>query len=335
MSRRRPSRLHGLLPVFKTAGPTSHDVVDMGRKALHERRVGHTGTLDPMAEGLLMLCIGQATRLQRFLMLWEKTYQGTIRLGHATTTYDAEGDAMEPIGEVPDLVRQTLAPLEVRFTGQIDQVPPPYSAKKVAGKKLYELARSGQPTTVEPKTVTVHNLSLHSPAENEVTVEATTSTGFYVRSLAHDVGLELGCGGHLHHLRRSAIGPYDLEQAMPQEFLQEATDPEQIVGHPAWIPIDRIAFPFPAIQLNRGATDRFIHGQEVVVFTSGDEPLSVDSEVAVRSSSDTLLGVGIVQSVLARGRTVGLRPSMVLQTSIRPSEPGSEPRSTVAREEST
>ena len=122
---------------------------------------------------------------------------------------------------------------------------------------------------------------------------------------------------------------------MPQQFLQEATDPEHITGHPAWIPIDRIAFPFPSIQLNRGATERFIHGQEVVVFASGDAPLSVDSEVAVRSSADTLLGVGIVQSVLARGRPVGLRPSMVLQTSIRPSEPGAEARSTVAREESS
>ncbi len=335
MSRRRPSRWHGLLPVFKAAGPTSHDVVDMGRKALRERRIGHTGTLDPMAEGLLILCVGQATRLQRFLMLWEKTYQGTIQLGHATTTYDAEGEAMAPTGEVPALVREVLAPLEEQFTGQIDQVPPPYSAKKVAGKKMYELARIGQPATVEPKTVTVHNLSLDSPGPDEVTVEVTTSTGFYVRSLAHDVGLELGCGGHLHHLRRLTIGPYDLEHAMPQEFLQKATDPEQIINHPAWIPMDRIAFPFPAIQLNRGATERFIHGQEVVVFTSGDEPLSVDSEVAVRSSSDTLLGVGTVQSVLARGRTVGLRPTMVLQSSIRPSEPSAEPLSTVAREDST
>ena len=335
MSRRRPSRIHGLLPVFKSSGPTSHDVVDMGRKALKERRIGHTGTLDPMAEGLLMLCVGQATRLQRFLMGWEKTYQGTIRLGHATTTYDAEGEATEPKGEVPAPLSETLGPLEQHFTGQISQVPPPYSAKKVAGKKLYELARSGQPATVEPKPVTVHSLKLRSSDENEVTVEASTSTGFYVRSLAHDVGAELGCGGHLHHLRRLSIGPYDLEHAMPQQFLQEATDPQHITGHPAWIPIDRIAFPFPSIQLNRGATERFIHGQEVVVFTSGDKPLSVDSEVAVRSASDTLLGVGIVQSVLARGRTVGLRPSMVLQTPIRPSEPGSEARSTVAREEST
>ena len=335
MSRRRPSRWHGLLPVFKESGPTSHDVVDMGRKALGERRVGHTGTLDPMAEGLLMLCVGQATRLQRFLMLWEKTYQGCIRLGHATTTYDAEGDPMDPRGEIPELTRDALAPLEDAFTGRIDQVPPPYSAKKVDGKKLYELARKGRVTTVEPKTVTVHRLSLENRKPGELDVEVTSSTGFYVRSLAHDLGVELGCGGHLDHLRRIAIGPYRLDDAIRQQDLQAATDPEQIIGHPAWIPLDRIVLPFPVIQLNRGATDRFVHGQEVVAFTSGGENYSAGSGVTVRSPDGTLLGVGTVQSVLARGRTIGLQPSTVLQSSNDPSEGTSETRSTVAREESS
>ena len=127
MGRRRPSRFHGLLPVAKLSGPTSHDVVDMARKALKERRIGHTGTLDPMAEGLLLLCVGQATRLQQFLLEWDKTYLGTVQLGHATTTYDAEGEPKEPRGEVPDLGPGDLAELEQRFSGTIDQIPPPYS----------------------------------------------------------------------------------------------------------------------------------------------------------------------------------------------------------------
>jgi tRNA pseudouridine55 synthase len=305
----------------------------MGRASLGERRIGHTGTLDPMAEGLLLLCVGQATRLQRFLMLWEKTYQGTIRLGHATTTYDAEGDPMDPSGVVPELGRETLSPLERSFTGRIDQIPPPYSAKKVAGKKLYELARKGRHTEVDPKPVTVHHLSLDSSNDGELDVEVTSSTGFYVRSLAHDLGVKLGCGGHLDHLRRVAIGPYRLDHAIPQRVLQEATNPEEITGHPAWIPIDRIALPFPEIQLNRGATERFVHGQEVVANTSGDDDISTSTEVAVRGPGGSLLGVGTVQSVLARGRTVGLQPSTVLQPSESPSETSSEPRSTVAREE--
>ena len=335
MGRRRPSKWHGLLPVYKTAGPTSHDVVDMARKALRERRIGHTGTLDPMAEGLLLLCVGQATRLQRYVMQWRKTYKGQIRLGHATTTYDGEGESMEPRGEAPSLDRETLDHLETLFVGDISQVPPPYSAKKVAGKKLYELARSGQQATVEPKTVTVHALTLESPELGGLAVEVTCSTGFYVRSLAHDLGHELGCGGYLHNLRRESVGPYTLENALAQNLLQEAAEPEEIINHPSWIPLDGISFPFPSIQLNRGATDRFFHGQEVIVFRSGDEPIEVGSEVAVRSPEGALLGVGLVQAVLARGRTVGLRPNVVLQPSLQHSETHAQSSSTVAREPSS
>jgi tRNA pseudouridine55 synthase len=321
--------------VYKIAGPTSHDVVDMARKALRERRIGHTGTLDPMAEGLLLLCVGQATRLQRFLMEWTKTYQGQIKLGYATTTYDGEGEPMDPQGDPPALGRETLDRLETQFAGDISQVPPPYSAKKVAGKKLYELARSGQETTVEPKTVTVHGLSIDTSGPDKLDVNITSSTGFYVRSLAHDVGLELGCGGFLSHLRRQSIGPYNLDDALTQENLQQTADPEAIINHPTWIPIDGISLPFPTIPLNRGATDRFIHGQEVIVFRSGDESIEIGSEVAVRAPSGRLLGVGSVQSVLARGRTVGLRPTVVLQPSPQPSESSAHSSSTVARESSS
>ena len=135
MSRRRhPPRFSGLLPVIKEAGPTSHDVVDMARRALKERRIGHTGTLDPMAEGLLLLCVGHATRLQQYLLGWPKTYHGVVRLGFATTTYDREGEEAEPRGEAPVCDSDVLAGLQERFSGTFDQVPPPYSAKKVDGR---------------------------------------------------------------------------------------------------------------------------------------------------------------------------------------------------------
>ncbi|HOC41760.1 MAG TPA: tRNA pseudouridine(55) synthase TruB [Thermoanaerobaculales bacterium] len=318
MSRRRSSLRHGLLLVAKRQGPTSHDVVDMARRALGERRIGHTGTLDPMAEGLLMLCVGQATRLQQFLVRWQKTYRGQIRLGHATTTYDGEGEPADPRGAVPALDRDALARLEARFAGEIEQAPPPYSAKKIGGKRMYELARSGHPAVAEPKAVTVHALSLNCLDRDLLGVQVTVSSGFYVRSLAHDVGAELGCGGYLDRLQRVSIGPYSLETAIPQSALEAAAGPQPVLDHPGWIAIDRITLPFAEVQLNRGATERFAHGQDVVVLRSGGGPLAVDSEVVVRSPGGRLLGVAVVQSVLARGRTVGLRPSMVLQPTEAP-----------------
>lgn len=231
MSPRRPPRWHGLLPVYKRAGPTSHDVVDIARKALGERRIGHTGTLDPMAEGLLVLCVGMATRLQSYLLEWDKTYRGLIRLGSATTTYDREGEPIEPSGPVPEVDQATLDRLASRFVGEIEQVPPPFSAKKVGGRKLYELARSGEAVQVAAKKVRVHSLTLSPTEPGQLSLEVRTSSGFYVRSLAHDVGLDLGCGAHLEHLQRVAIGPYELADAMPQEQLSAATT-EQVLESP-------------------------------------------------------------------------------------------------------
>ena len=315
MSRRRhPPRFSGLLPVIKEPGPTSHDVVDKARRALKERRIGHTGTLDPMAEGLLLLCVGQATRLQQYLLQWEKTYLGEIQLGRATTTYDGEGEDRDPRGEVPEIDRQTLDRLEARFSGEIEQVPPLYSAKKIAGKKLYELARSGEEVIPEPKTVTVHRLALKVESPEILSLEATTSTGFYVRSLAHDIGVDLGCGGHLHHLHREAIGPYTATAALEQEALQAAESPEEITTGDNWIPLENIALPFPQIDLNSSAAERFVHGQDVVVFKPGIEGLQTDANVVVRGAGNRLLGIGSVRAVLARGRTINIAPSMVVET---------------------
>lgn len=321
MSRRRPSRFHGLLPVFKKAGPTSHDVVDMARKALGERRIGHTGTLDPLAEGLLLLCVGQATRLQQFLLKWDKTYEGLVRLGHATTTFDTEGDPTEPRGEVPEINRQILADLEPQFRGEIQQVPPIYSAKKVGGKKLYELARSGEDVTPEPKTVRVESIEITAREADLLAVNATTSTGFYVRSLAHDIGLALGCGAHLDHLRRVAIGPYGAADALAQEDLQAAETAADIIDGKAWIPLERVMLPFPDVGLNPAATERIVHGQEVVVFSPGIEGLSTGSSVVLRDTAKHVLGIGTVRAVLARGRTLNIAPAMVLDTKSSGSRP--------------
>lgn len=312
MSRRRPPRWSGLLPVNKTSGPTSHDIVDAARRALKERRIGHTGTLDPMAEGLLLLCVGHATRLQQYLLGWHKTYHGIVRLGFATTTYDREGERSEPIGTVPELDAATLSRLESRFSGTFDQLPPPYSAKKVDGKKLYELARSGQTVDIDPKPVTVQSLSLRSDRPDEIDLTVTASTGFYVRSLAHDIGRELGCGGYLHHLRRLAIGPYELAEALPQNELESADNPIDVIESSAWIPLRDTRLPCAEITVNPGAVDRFSHGQEIVVFRTEGQTVEADDQIVVRGPDGNLIGIGVVRAVLARGRTLNIHPSMVL-----------------------
>jgi|AMFO01.1.fsa_nt_gi tRNA pseudouridine 55 synthase len=311
MSRRRP-RWNGLLPVAKASGPTSHDVVDMARRALGERRIGHTGTLDPAAEGLLLLCVGRTTRLQQYLLGWNKTYRGLLRLGRATTTYDAEGETIPPSGPVPELDDTVLASLAQRFSGEIQQLPPPYSAKKVAGRKLYELAREGRDVEVKPKAVTVLALKLERAAGDLLSFEVTTSTGFYVRSLAHDIGVHLGCGGHLKHLERVNIGPYTLDRALPQAELEATEDPATIVEGPFWIPLDAVELPFPRIDLNPAARDRFLHGGEVIVLHRGPTALAPGDSVAVHGQEGPLIGVGVAANVLARGRTVVIRPRMVL-----------------------
>ena len=313
MSRRRRSKYNGLLAVRKAPGPTSHDVVDMARRALGERRIGHTGTLDPMAEGVLLLCVGVATRLQQFLLQWDKTYHGVIRLGTATDTYDSEGTQTEPSGPPPELDEGALRRLETRFTGDIDQRPPPYSAKKVGGKKLYELARNGETVDIEPKRVHVERLSIvPGPDQDTLLLEATTSSGFYVRTLAHDIGVELGCGAHLAHLDLVSIGPYTSADALCQEKLQEAQSTEEVIVSPAWRSIDEIALPYPDVEINPSAEQRFLHGQEVIVFRAGGDEMMAASRVTVHSQKGALLGVGSVQSVLARGRTLSIRPTVVL-----------------------
>ena len=314
MARKRHSKLNGLLPVAKAGGPTSHDVVDMARRALRERRIGHTGTLDPMAEGLLLLCVGNATRLQQYLLGWEKTYTGTIRLGTATETYDREGAPIEPSGPAPELGEADLAETAAAFTGTIEQLPPPYSAKKVGGRKLYELAREGESVAVEPKTVTVHALTLRQAEPGLLAFEVTCSSGFYVRSLAHDIGVRLGCGAHLESLRRTAIGPYTLDRALPQDALEHAEDPAAITGSDLWIPLAEIHLPFSDVVLNPTAAERFLHGGEVVVLRNDSRAVEAGDPIVLRNREGRLLGVGTVATVMARGRTLGIRPKTVIGT---------------------
>lgn len=299
---------HGLLLVDKPAGPTSHDVVQAARRALKVKRIGHTGTLDPAATGLLLLCVGKATRLQQFLLAWEKTYVGEIRLGFGTTTYDAEGEHLGEIKPVPELGREQLDDLEKRYSGELEQLPPPYSAKKTGGRKFYELARAGEVVPLEPKSVTVHSLMLTTAGPESLHFEVTCSSGTYVRSLAHNIGALLGCGGHLASLRRTRIGPWLVETAETAETVANRPD---IIRPSALVSMEAAILPFPEATLNPTALDHFAHGQEVAVRET-DGAFVAGEPVAVRDRNGELAGVGVAVSYMARARTLNLTPRMVL-----------------------
>jgi tRNA pseudouridine55 synthase len=218
----------GFINLDKPLGPTSHDAVAHVRRVLRqaglrEVKVGHAGTLDPLATGVLLLCLGRATRLSEYVMAHDKTYVAQIRLGEATTTYDAEGEVTarrNPSGIDRGQVEAVLP----RFLGQVEQLPPIYSAIKQGGKKLYEMARAGEVVELVPRTVRMDRLTILDWRSPELTLEVTCSAGTYIRSLAHDLGQMLGVGAHLTALRRIRSGRFDAAQACTLERLNDADD---------------------------------------------------------------------------------------------------------------
>lgn len=207
----------GFLLVDKPVGPTSHDVVDMVRRALHTRKVGHAGTLDPFASGLLILAVGSKTKeISKFVGL-DKAYEATVRFGATSDTMDRTG-TIEQKDCSPISQTELEAALE-KFRGEIDQTPPMYSAKKVGGKKLYELAREGKEIERKPVRVTIHELELVSFSWPTAVIRTRVSSGTYIRALADDIGKELGCGAYLEELRRTRIGTYTVEDAVKPETI--------------------------------------------------------------------------------------------------------------------
>ena len=215
--------MNGLLLVDKPGGMTSHDVVARVRRITGEKSIGHLGTLDPMATGLLPLVLGNYTRLARYFGSLEKHYTGVIRFGFATDTYDAKGAATTepaPVELSLDTVRQAAQ----GFLGETEQMPPPYSAKKIDGKPAYAIARAGQTPLLKPARVVITELTFAEVKDESVTFAMQISAGGYVRSVAHELGQRLGCGGHLASLRRTAAGPFLVEQACTLEALQQAAE---------------------------------------------------------------------------------------------------------------
>jgi tRNA pseudouridine55 synthase len=209
----------GILLVDKPQGITSHDVVSKMRRVYHMKKVGHAGTLDPMATGLLLILIGKATKASQYLMSMDKEYTGTVRLGQITDSQDADGAMLEE-RPVPELTEVEVRAKMKTFLGDQYQTPPMFSAKKINGQKLYKLARQGKTVEREPRVIHISRFELTKLALPEVSFIVGTSKGAYVRTIAHDLGERFGCGGHLNELRRTAVGQFRIEKSATIEELE-------------------------------------------------------------------------------------------------------------------
>lgn len=237
----------GFLNIDKPLGMTSHDVVAGVRRHIRLKRVGHAGTLDPLASGVLVVCVGLATRLSDYVMHTTKGYQARVRLGIVTDTYDAEGEILreaDPSGIDRDQVEAALS----QFTGQIEQVPPMYSAIKKDGKKLYELARAGETVDLPARSVYIESLKISAWDGPEFTLDVRCGSGTYIRSLAYDLGEALGVGAHLSGLIRTQSGAFSVAEAVPMEAFCNTEDWQQYLIAP------RLAMPhIPLVQLDAAA----------------------------------------------------------------------------------
>ncbi len=266
----------------KPAGITSHDVVDRVRKVYGTRRVGHAGTLDPGATGLLVLLLGEATKISEYLMGCDKSYEGTMKLGVVSDTYDKDGEMKPgPGGTIPTKM-EDLQESASEFIGEIDQVPPAYSAKKVAGKKLYEYAREGNVPEVEPRQVTIQDFEILTLNGDLAEFGVDCSSGTYVRSIVHDLGEKLGCGALLVELRRTDVGPFGIESALTLDDLDKKVTKEELSA--SVIPIRRALPEMMTVFLMPGAEQWIRRGQCVP-----HNLIHVESEVRPRRSSLVVL----------------------------------------------
>jgi tRNA pseudouridine55 synthase len=252
--------MNAVLIIDKPAGLTSHDVVNRVRRILQERSVGHLGTLDPLATGVLPLVIGNLTRLAQFYTSCEKTYEGSIRFGFATDTYDAEGEPAGPPQTVT-LSFDQVCQLATRFRGLIKQTPPPFSAKKIQGVPAYKLARKHAEVSLKPVQVEIKEFEITQVENGRASFRARVASGTYMRSVAHDMGRIMGCGAHLESLRRTAVGEFELADAHPLEELDAAFkrgETDDLFIHPR-----KLLPQFPCVTANDEMAARIRTGRPV------------------------------------------------------------------------
>lgn len=288
--------LNGVLPVDKPAGPTSHDIVAIARRSLGLRRIGHTGTLDPFASGLLLLCLGPATRLAEYLTGLSKQYVATIRLGASTDTDDLEGSVIDASEDWRGVdVARLQAALEEQ-TGDIMQIPSSYSAKKVGGQRMYDVARRGGVVDLEAVPVRVERMELLAYDPPDAGIRVTCSSGTYIRAIARDVGRSLGVGGHLVRLRREQVGAFSVESALSLDQLTDPVAVERALMTPA-----EAVRHLPQVVVSGGDVAVLRNGGAVSATTGAAE-----GTVALIDADNVLLAIGEHRGDTVRPRKVFL-----------------------------
>jgi tRNA pseudouridine55 synthase len=273
----------GVLVIDKPIGMTSHDVVQIVRKGTNIRRAGHTGTLDPRASGVLVVLIGPAVRLSEYVSASDKRYQAVVQLGTTTDTYDADGRVLSNTSV--DISEKQFNDVLQSFVGEIEQVPPPYSAVKVKGRHAYDMARSGEEVNLDPRIIKVYNLDLLEWAPPEAVIDVYCSSGTYVRSLANDLGEKLGCGAHLIGLRRTKSGKFTLRDAIPLRKLRDAF--ENNTWQDLLIPAAEALAEWHTVVLNPEQLDIVKHGRRI--------PAEPDSPSIARGISESGDLIGLLE----------------------------------------
>lgn len=284
--------MNGILLVDKAADMTSHDVVAYIRKHFQIKKVGHAGTLDPFATGLLILCLGQATKIAQYLVDCDKEYLAVLKLGETTDTQDCTGQVLEG-RDIPALKKEDISKTFEQFVGEISQIPPMFSAKKVQGKRLYELARAGKTVERKARNVTIHELEFLEMSLPYLRFRVLCSKGTYIRTLAHDIGEVLGCGAHLTELRRTRIGQFALSEAYSLEqltLIAKQQDKEHYL-----LPMDEALSFLPAVTIPEPALIRLVKGTKISLSPSEIETLSIESHqnqiIRVYSASETFVAL--------------------------------------------
>lgn len=300
--------MDGLLLVDKPPGCTSHDVVMRARRLLRQKKIGHCGTLDPDATGLLLLTLGRATRLTRFLIRAPKRYRGSVRFGVVTDTYDLQGEVTQELptdGLTLEQVQEEMA----GFVGTQLQTPPPYCAKKVGGVKYYELARRGEAVPDDQKEITIFELTPELPWQpgEDLGFELACASGTYARSVAHDLGAKLGCGGCLSSLQRTQVGAFKLEDAIDLETLAQRMENDEPLGK-AFVPFDEIALPFDEVVTDVQQERRIQHGQSVLVRELDRQE---GDWIKLMNTRSELIAVGSVVERIGSGNVGVVQPKVV------------------------
>ncbi|MBP6179792.1 MAG: tRNA pseudouridine(55) synthase TruB [Anaerolineales bacterium] len=297
--------ISGALVVDKPVGMTSHDVVQAIRNGTGLRRAGHTGTLDPRASGVLVILVGPAVRLSEYVSASDKRYQAIIRLGGSTDTFDAEGKVTPSKDPVTVTEAQFEEALKT-FIGEIEQTPPPYSAVKVQGRKAYEMARQGEEVELAPRKITVHHLEVLEWAPPEVVIDVHCSSGTYVRSLANDLGVMLGCGGYLVGLRRTKSGRFSLRDSVPLRKLQEAFAAGNWYQY--LIPAAEALGDWTSLELNPDEVEAIRHGHRIKVV----DDLSAEMVCGISTQGEL---VAILEVFVTEDGTREWQPKKVFYTS--------------------